>query len=86
MRTGSGLWWLLAFALAAPAMAQTPPPAEAPAAETEAGDAEEAAPAGDEETLPDIDIWSEDADQEEDVFIPTERISADSSIAYPVDI
>ena len=38
-----------------------------------------------EEELPEIDVWAED-DDDEDVFIPTERISADASIAFPVDI
>jgi hypothetical protein len=80
---------LAACWLAAPALAQTPTPDEASAAETEAPE-----PAADEsgdedeetEELPDIDIWAEDAAEEEDVFIPTERISADANIAYPADI
>jgi hypothetical protein len=44
--------------------------------------AEEAA----DEELPEIDVWAEDADADDDVFIPTESISADSSIAFPSDI
>ncbi len=81
MRTRLGLLWLAALAMAAPLAAQTPPPEEdreEPAAESPAPE--------DEEALPDIDIWSEEAADEDDVFIPTERISADSSIAYPADI
>ena len=35
--------------------------------------------------LPDIDVWSTE-DEDDDVFIPTESISADASIAFPVDI
>ena len=72
---------LLLLALAGPAAAQTPPADEEPAAAQDT--APETAP---EEALPDIDIWSEEDADEEDVFIPTERISADSSIAYPADI
>ena len=76
---------LVACWLAAPAPGQTPTTDEETAAETEAP--EPAAGEGEEaEELPDIDIWAEDAGEEEDVFIPTERISADANIAYPADI
>ena len=81
---------LLAVLLAGTAGAKTPPPEEAEEASSEqpaepaAEEAEEAEE--DEAPLPDIDIWSEDAADEDDVFIPTERISADSNIAYPADI
>jgi hypothetical protein len=76
---------LVACWLAAPALGQTPTTDEETAAETEAP---EPAPEEDEgaEELPDIDLWSEDAADEEDVFIPTERVSADANIAYPADI
>ena len=40
----------------------------------------------DEEELPEIDVWAEDADRDDDVFVPTESISADSSISFPADI
>jgi hypothetical protein len=80
MRLKPGLLWLLAIAWTAPVAAQTPPEEE-----PEAPAAESAAPA-EAEAMPDVDIWSEDAADEDDVFIPTERISADSSIAYPADI
>lgn len=88
MRTKLGLLWLLALAAAAPAAAQTPPAqaAQEPAAETPSPEETQTQPAAEEEALPDIDIWSEDAADEDDVFIPTERISADSNIAYPADI
>jgi hypothetical protein len=88
MRTKLGLLWLLALAAAAPAAAQTPPveAAEEQAAETPSPGETQTQPAAEEEALPDIDIWSEDAASEDDVFIPTERISADSNIAYPADI
>jgi hypothetical protein len=39
-----------------------------------------------DDELPEIDVWAEDGPQETDVFIPTESISADSSIAFPSDI
>lgn len=38
------------------------------------------------EELPEIDVWAEDAEDKEDVFVPTESISADASIAFPSDI
>jgi len=38
------------------------------------------------ETLPEVDVWAEGEDAEDDVFVPTESISADSSIAFPSDI
>ena len=75
----------LLLGLAGPGLAQEPPPEpEAPpAAEeqaaAEAGEAEEA-------EVPEIDVWSEEAMEEDDVFIPSERIRADSSISFPVDI
>jgi len=56
------------------------------AAEPETADETDEAVAEEEEVeLPDIDVWSTD-DQDDDVFIPTESISADASIAFPVDI
>jgi hypothetical protein len=39
----------------------------------------------DEAELPDIDVWSLE-DEDDDIFVPTESISADASIAFPVDI
>ena len=82
---------LVASWLAAPALGQTPTPDEESAAEAAADTGTEAPePAVDEdeeaEELPDIDIWAEDAAEEGDVFIPTERVSADANIAYPADI
>ena len=38
------------------------------------------------DTLPEVDVWAEEAEQESDVFVPTESISADASIAFPSDI
>jgi hypothetical protein len=46
---------------------------------------EQESQAGDE-PLPDIDVWAEGDDSEDDVFIPSESISADASIAFPTDI
>ncbi|MGI9264108.1 MAG: hypothetical protein ACR2QU_04210 [Gammaproteobacteria bacterium] len=48
-------------------------------------EADDEAAEEEEVALPDIDVWSEE-DQDDDVFIPTESISADASIAFPVDI
>ena len=89
MRTGL---LMLALCLVGPVVAQTPTPDEeealdiVPEAAAEASEEATAAADEEEEELPDIDIWSEDAADDEDVFIPTERISADSNIAYPADI
>lgn len=60
-----------------------PASAGADAASEPEGQAEEDQ---DEEELPEIDVWAEDADRDDDVFIPTESISADSSISFPADI
>jgi len=38
------------------------------------------------EPLPDIDVWDESEEDKDDVFVPSESISADSSIAFPSDI
>ena len=82
MRT---IWVVLllgAISGATPTFAQEQPEAgtgEESPVETEA---EEAA----DEELPEIDVWAEDADADDHVFIPTESISADSSIAFPADI
>ncbi len=78
---------LVACWLAAPAFGQTPPADEETAAEAETETPEPAADEDEEaEELPDIDIWAEDAAEEDDSFIPTERVSADANIAYPSDI
>jgi hypothetical protein len=36
--------------------------------------------------LPDIDVWEDTEEGKDDVFVPSESISADSSIAFPSDI
>ena len=88
---------LLTMLVGAPVLAQAPPEQEPVTeaeteteAEAEAGEeaeepAEETVAEEEEPELPDIDVWSEE-DQDDDVFVPTESISADASIAYPVDI
>jgi hypothetical protein len=82
---------LLAPLVGAPVLAQAPPEQEpVSAAESEAVEeaeeaAEETVAEEEEPDLPDIDVWSEE-DQDDDVFVPTESISADASIAFPVDI
>ena len=93
MRYTIVLAFFLALMAGGHALAQSPPAEEAePAvegAEAAAADAEpeeaadEAEP--EEEALPDIDVWAEES-EDDDGYIPTERISADSSIAYPADI
>jgi len=55
---------------------------ETPAQEKPAQDQPEAGT----EPLPDIDVWDESEEDKDDVFVPSESISADSSIAFPSDI
>ena len=43
-------------------------------------------PGEDGEALPEIDVWEDTEGAEDDVFVPTESISADASIAFPSDI
>jgi hypothetical protein len=86
-----GICLFLVFACNGLVLAQTP--AEQVPAETvdETATAEtndetdEAAKDEEKVELPDIDVWSTE-DEDDDVFIPTESISADASIAFPVDI
>jgi hypothetical protein len=57
--------------------------------EPKTGEVEQVQPADEDkatESLPEVDVWAEEAEQESDVFVPTESISADSSIAFPSDI
>lgn len=75
-----------AIVAAAPAMAQEQPPETPGSASEEASEAEPVADKEAEEELPEIDVWAEDGDADDDVFIPSESISADSSISFPADI
>jgi hypothetical protein len=89
-----GICLFLVFACSGLVLAQTPVKQEEAALEdtvdeTTASETsnETSEEAQDEEKveLPDIDVWSME-DEDDDVFIPTESISADASIAFPVDI
>jgi hypothetical protein len=76
------LTWLLGSGVNLAQESEEEPPAQTgqdtPAPEEAGGDSGEA--------LPDIDVWAEEDAGESDVFVPTESISADSSIAFPSDI
>ena len=77
------LIWLSVSGVALGQEPQTEPPAQARQ--------DEPAPAGEDsadsgEDLPEIDVWAEEDAEKSDVFVPTESISADSSIAFPSDI
>ena len=96
MRYTIVLAFFLALMAGGHALAQSPPAeepepavegAEEAAAEAADAEPEEAAAEAEpeEEALPDIDVWAEEP-EDDDGYIPTERISADSSIAYPADI
>lgn len=77
-------WLALAAGIA---YAQEPPPEQStPAAEQAEPPAAEQPQAAEEQDVPDIDVWSDEAMEEDDVFIPSERIRADSSISFPTDI
>jgi len=39
-----------------------------------------------EETVTVEDVWSKDPNQDDEVFVPSETVSADASIAFPADI
>jgi len=89
-----GIYLVLVFACAGLVLAQTPAEQEEQALEetvdetatAETSDETGETPEDEEEAeLPDIDVWSSE-DEDDDVFIPTESISADASIAFPVDI
>jgi hypothetical protein len=70
---------------AQPGQAEAQPEAQAQEQETRTqpeGDSSQT----DKEQLPDIDVWEDTGNEDEDVFIPSESISADSSIAFPSDI
>ena len=67
-------------------LAQEPPEPATAGAEAGSVPEQQAEEDQDEEELPEIDVWAEDADRDDDVFIPTESISADSSISFPADI
>ncbi len=43
-------------------------------------------PEAGKEDLPEIDVWEDTEEGKDDVFVPSESISADSSIAFPSDI
>ncbi len=75
---------LLAFLLGAARVYGQEAP-EQPASEQQEQEQEQESQVGDE-PLPDIDVWAEGDDSEDDVFIPSESISADASIAFPTDI
>ncbi|UCC14564.1 MAG: hypothetical protein JSW21_00925 [Gammaproteobacteria bacterium] len=72
---------LFAFLLGAPQVYGQQEP-EQPAVEPE----QEQEIQAEDEPLPEVDVWAEGSDSEDDVFIPSESISADASIAFPTDI
>jgi len=82
---------LFALAVATGVPAQEEPSDQAEAQSQAQQEETQAQPAGessksDKEQLPDIDVWEDTGKNDEDVFIPSESISADSSIAFPSDI
>jgi len=49
------------------------------------GQTEDADAAG-VEVVTEEDVWSEDSNQDDEEFVPSETVSADASIAFPADI
>jgi hypothetical protein len=76
------LTWLLGSGVGLAQESEAEPPAEA-RQDTQAPGAGDG---NSGEALPEIDVWAEEDVEESDVFVPTESISADSSIAFPSDI
>ena len=60
--------------------------AQDPAAETEAEASETSDANDDEEDESDLDEQGYAGEEEEDDFIPSQEVTADQSIAFPVDI
>jgi hypothetical protein len=60
--------------------------AQDPAAETEAQASESSDASDDEEDDSDLDEQGYAGEEEEDDFIPSQEVTADQSIAFPVDI
>ncbi len=60
--------------------------AQDPAAETEAQASESGDASDDEEDDSDLDEQGYAGEEEEDDFIPSQEVTADQSIAFPVDI
>ncbi len=60
--------------------------AQDPAAETEAEASETSEASDDEEDDSDLDEQGYAGEEEEDDFIPSQEVTADQSIAFPVDI
>ena len=60
--------------------------AQDPAAETEAQASETSEASDDEEDDSDLDEQGYAGEEEEDDFIPSQEVTADQSIAFPVDI
>lgn len=60
--------------------------AQDPAAETEAEASETSDASDDEEDDSDLDEQGYAGEEEEDDFIPSQEVTADQSIAFPVDI
>jgi len=82
---------VLLAALWAPAAVfaqEAQPGKEQPASQEQPAGEEPAqgASAAGKEALPEIDVWEESEEGKDDVFVPTESISADASIAFPSDI
>lgn len=81
MRVLKVFWLLLLLALPAASIAddEATPPSAPPASESEA----EAEPV---EAVSGEDVWARDQAEEEEIFVPSETVSADSAIAFPADI
>ncbi len=77
----SSLWLLLAVPAAGIAQDEEAPPAVVEDSEQKTDDK---MPAG--EPVSGEDVWAGESEDEKDVFVPSETVSADSAIAFPADI
>ncbi len=67
--------------------AEDPGDTEAVATEvSETGDHSKSSDPSEEEDDSDLDLQGYDADEEEDDFIPSQEVTADQSLPFPVDI
>ncbi|MGB5622109.1 MAG: hypothetical protein WBN65_06415 [Gammaproteobacteria bacterium] len=77
----SFLWLMLAVPAAGIAQDEEATPAVAGQTEPKSDDKQPA-----DEMVSGEDVWSGEPEDEKDVFVPSETVSADSAIAFPADI
>jgi len=77
----SFLWLLLAIPAAGIAQDEKAPPTVVEESQQNTDDNKPA-----DEPVSGDDVWAGESEDEKDVFVPSETVSADSAIAFPADI